>query len=226
MTKCNTTLLKAAVAAAMLALSAGAMAQTGPAINTDDRGVRSPQSAPEQPIAPSRRAAGQPAISTSNTPMSPNESKSSIPTPEAFRAAPRADNPNLPNPVTPSAANESAPQPRLVEPTNKTGMEGRGAAGVDTQRRGAMDSGARVPGSTVDDTMRRVPPVGSGVSTLPSRNDPASVSESAPQRTGKEPSSLPVADSRNMPNPKTPANVSESAPDKTGKEQLGVGATR
>lgn len=226
MTKCNTTLLKAAVASAMLALSAGAMAQTGPAINSDDRGIRTPQSAPEQPVVPARIPGGQPAISTTNTPMSPSESKSSIPTAEAFRPAPRANNPNLPNPVTPSAANESAPQPVVVEPTNKTGMEGRGAAAADMQRRGAMDSGARLPGSTVGDGMTRVPPVGSGVSTMPSRNNPASVSESAPQRTGKEVSSPPVADSRNMPNPKTPANVSESAPDKTGKEQLGVGATR
>ncbi len=72
----------------------------------------------------------------------------------------------------------------------------------------------------------RVPEAAGGVPAMPSRNDPASVSESAPQKTGKEVSSAPVPDDKRMANPQTPANVSESAPARTGQEQMGVGATR
>ena len=166
MTNC----MKTAVAGALLALSAGAMAQSSPMINSDDRGVRTPQSAPEQPIVPPRMPGGQPTISTSNTPMSPNESKPSIPRPEPFVAAPRGDNPNLPNPVTPSAANESAAQPKLKEPTNMTGMEGRGAVGgtrSDMQRRTIESS---VPA-----------PVGDS-RNMPNPRTPSSVNESAPDK--------------------------------------------
>ena len=53
-----------------------------------------------------------------------------------------------------------------------------------------------------------------GAPTMPSKG-PSSVSESAPQKTGKE--ATPPAgpgDSKNLPNPSTPSSVSESAPDK------------
>ncbi len=57
---------------------------------------------------------------------------------------------------------------------------------------------------------------------MPSKG-PSSVSESAPQKTGKEPGTAPlVSDSKNMANPKSPSSVSESAPSKTGKEQRGT----
>jgi hypothetical protein len=142
-------------------------------------------------------------------------------TPSDRAPAVRGDNPNLPNPVTPSAANESAPQPRVKEPTNASGMEGRaptGATAGETKRSGSS--------SPADPKARTAAPAGTSAPTLPARSDPASVSESAPQRTGKEVTAAPVTDSKNTPNPKTPANVSESAPDKAGKEQRGVGATR
>lgn len=60
-----------------------------------------------------------------------------------------------------------------------------------------------------------------GTPVLPSKG-PASVSESAPQKTGKEPPTPMKADSKNMPNPKTPSSVSESAPDKAGKDGSGA----
>ena len=72
----------------------------------------------------------------------------------------------------------------------------------------------------------RAPEAAAGVPAMPSRNNPASVSESAPEKTGKEVSSGPVADDKRMANPQTPANVSESAPARTGQEQMGTGATR
>jgi hypothetical protein len=196
MTKRNLTLIGAAVAGAMLAASASAV----------------------EPM--------------SGNPKSPNESNPTVSSPQIGPPASRADNPRLPNPVTPSAANESAPQPRgLADPTNASGMEGRvpmGATGVEVNRSGTyepVDRGVRAPASASDDTVRRVPSGGT-VNTLPSRNVPASVSESAPQRTGKEVSSGPVPDDKTMPNLKTPANVSESKPDSTGQKQMGVGQTR
>ena len=97
---------------------------------------------------------------------------------------------------------------------NKSGMYESGDRGVTT------------PGSGGDDAAKREPKAGSGVSTLPARNNPASVSESAPQKTGKEMTSPPVRDNMKMANPKTPSGVSESAPSKTGKEQGGTGSTR
>jgi hypothetical protein len=167
----------------------------------------------------------------SANPKSPNESKPTVSSPQISAPASRADNPRLPNPVTPSAANESAPQPRgLGDPTNASGMESRvpmGATSGEVNRSGtypSVDPGVRAPAPTSDDTMRRVP--SAGTNTLPSRNVPASVDESSPQRTGKEVSSGPVPDDKNMPNPKTPSNVSESKPDSTGKNQMGVGQTR
>ena len=54
-----------------------------------------------------------------------------------------------------------------------------------------------------------------GVSTMPGKG-PASVSESAPQRTGKEPVTPMTGDSKATANPKSPSSVSESAPQKTG----------
>jgi hypothetical protein len=60
-----------------------------------------------------------------------------------------------------------------------------------------------------------------GTATMPTKG-PASANESAPQKTGKEPPAPAVkADSKKMPNPKTPASVSESAPDKTGSQGTG-----
>lgn len=57
-----------------------------------------------------------------------------------------------------------------------------------------------------------------GVPTMPSKS-PSSVSESAPQKTGKEPATPPAkSDSKKMANPKTPSSVDESAPTK-GKGQ-------
>lgn len=53
-----------------------------------------------------------------------------------------------------------------------------------------------------------------GTPTAPSKG-PASVSESAPQKTGKEPRAQSArGDSKNLPNPSTPSGVSESAPAK------------
>jgi hypothetical protein len=168
----------------------------------------------------------------SGNPKSPNESKPTVSSPQISAPASRADNPRLPNPVAPSAANESAPRPRgLADPTNASGMEGRvpmGATSGEVNRSGtyqSIDPAVRAPVNS-GDTMQRVPSTGAGTSTLPSRNVPASVDESAPQRTGKEVSSGPVPDDKNMPNPKTPSNVSESKPDNTGKNQMGVGQTR
>ena len=58
-----------------------------------------------------------------------------------------------------------------------------------------------------------------GTSTMPSKG-PASVSESAPQKTGKEPPApMAKGDSKNMPNPKTPSSVSESDPAKTADKE-------
>ncbi len=63
----------------------------------------------------------------------------------------------------------------------------------------------------------------SGTAVLPSKG-PASANESAPQKTGKEPGTPMKADSKMMANPKTPASVSESAPDKAGKDGTGTKA--
>jgi hypothetical protein len=98
--------------------------------------------------------------------------------------------------------------------TNKSGMYESGDRGVTT------------PGSGGDDASKREPKAGSGVSTLPARNNPASVSENAPQKTGKETTSPKVNDNMKMANPKTPASVSESAPTKAGKEQGGTAPAR
>lgn len=62
-----------------------------------------------------------------------------------------------------------------------------------------------------------------GTPVLPSKG-PSSANESAPQKTGKEPGTPMKADSKMMPNPKTPASVSESAPDKAGKDGTGTKA--
>ena len=99
----------------------------------------------------------------------------------------------------------------------------------DKNKSGMYESGDRgvvAPGSGGDDAAKREPKAGSGVATIPSRNNPASVSENAPQKTGKEVSTPPVRDNMKMANPKVPAGVSESAPQKTGKEQGGTSPTR
>ena len=227
------TILGAALAGALFALSAGAQDRNHSGTSdSGDRGVVLPQSVENVTTYPSNIPGGQSVIPRASDPMNPNESKPFVQAPEGVRPMMRGDNRNLPNPMTPSAANESAPQPRLAEPTNSTGMQGRAAVGAtrgDTNRSGMYDSGDRgviAPASGGDDASKRVPSAASGTSTLPSLNNPASVSESAPDRTGKAVSSAPVRDDLNMPNPKTPANVSESAPDKAGKEQGGVGRTR
>ena len=51
-----------------------------------------------------------------------------------------------------------------------------------------------------------------GEATMPSKTKPASVSESAPDKTGKEKGAGKMKDSKNMPNPKTPASPNESKP--------------
>ena len=53
----------------------------------------------------------------------------------------------------------------------------------------------------------------SGKAVMPSKG-PSSVSESAPSKTGKEKPGKLVNDSKDMPNPKTPSGSSESAPTK------------
>ena len=221
-------LMGAAVAGAMLVLPAVAQTQS---YDSGKAGVTTPRSVSEAPAIGANVPAGQPVIPRANDPMNPNESRPFVQSPEGVRPL-AGDNPRMPNPQTPSAANESAPQPRLVEPTNRSGMEGGAAVGataVDANRSGTYDSGdrgIRTPAAVSVNPARRVPEAGPGVPTLPERNNPASVSESAPQKTGKEVSSAPVPDNKRMANPQTPANVSESAPARTGQEQLGVGGTR
>jgi hypothetical protein len=231
MMQCKTTLM-AAVAGAMLTMAAGTMAQSSsPTVDPSSRGVTTPQSPGNVTAFPSGMSSGQAVIPSINQPMNPNESNPTVWAPESVGTV-RGDNKRLPNPVTPSAANESAPQPKgLVDPTNRSGMEGRaamGATSADTTRSGVYESVDRArPLEPTDNVIRPVPPgTAKGASALPSRNVPASVDESAPQRTGKEVSSAPVPDNKNMPNPKTPANVSESKPDKAGTEQMGVGRTQ
>ena len=50
-----------------------------------------------------------------------------------------------------------------------------------------------------------------GVNTMPGKG-PASVSESAPDKTGKDKPAPKMSDSRDMPNPKVPASPNESKP--------------
>jgi hypothetical protein len=225
MMKRKTTLM-AAVAGAMLSIAAGTMAQSSsPTMDPSGRGVATPQSPGNVTAFPSGMPGGQAAIPSINQPMNPNDSNPSVRAPESVGTV-RGDNKRLPNPVTPSAANESAPQPRgLSDPTNMSGMEGRaamGATSTDASRIGVYESVPR-PAASTDATAAGTT---RAAGALPSRNVPASVDESAPQRTGKEVSSAPVPDNKNMPNPKTPANVSESKPDKAGMEQMGVGRTQ
>jgi hypothetical protein len=225
------TTLMAAIAGAMLTMAAGTMAQSSsPTVDPSGRGVATPQSPGNVTAFPSGMTSGQAAIPSINQPMNPNESNPTVQAPESVGIV-RGDNKRLPNPVTPSAANESAPQPKgLADPTNRSGMEGRaamGATGADTSRSGVYESVDRPrPAESTTGNVISPAPGTPKASALPSRNVPASVDESAPQRTGKEVSSAPVPDNKNMPNPKTPANVSESKPDKAGTEQMGVGRTQ
>jgi hypothetical protein len=230
MMKRKTTLMTA-VAGAMLSMAAVTMAQSSsPTVDPSGRGVATPQSPGNVTAFPSGRPGGQAAIPSINQPMNPNESNPTVKAPESVGTV-RGDNKRLPNPVAPSAANESAPQPRgLTDPTNMSGMEGRAAMGAttttDTSRSGVYESVPTAAVPTSDSMNTPAPGTPKGTSALPSRNVPASVDESAPQRTGKEVSSAPVPDNKNMPNPKTPANVSDSKPDKAGTEQMGVGRTQ
>src|SRR5215207_7792994 len=115
----------AAAVAMTLAASAGAVDQNGSATyDSGDRGVATPATVEQTPMAERAISGGVPAIPRSYDPMNPNESKPFVQQPEGVRPLVRGDNPNLPNPVTPSAANESAPQRMLSDPTNTTGMEG------------------------------------------------------------------------------------------------------
>ena len=58
-----------------------------------------------------------------------------------------------------------------------------------------------------------------GAPTMPSKG-PSSVSESAPQKTGKEPAApLAKGDNKDMPNPVTPSSVNESAPSKAADKK-------
>ena len=51
-----------------------------------------------------------------------------------------------------------------------------------------------------------------GEATMPKKASPASVSESAPDKTGKEKAAMKQKDSKDMPNPKSPSSPSESKP--------------
>jgi hypothetical protein len=51
-----------------------------------------------------------------------------------------------------------------------------------------------------------------GEATMPKKAAPASVSESAPDKTGKEKAAAKKKDSKDMPNPKSPASSNESKP--------------
>ena len=126
------TLLSAALAAAvMAAASAGAQDRNRNGVwDQGDRGIQTPSSVEQIPTFNHGIPAGQNAIPSTANPQNPNESKPFVQQPEGVRPLVRGDNPNLPNPMTPSAANESAPQPTLREPTNTTGMEGRGGVGA------------------------------------------------------------------------------------------------
>jgi hypothetical protein len=84
--------------------------------------------------------------------------------------------------------------------TNKSGMYESG------------DRGVKAPSSGGSDAAPRVPKKAAGESVMPSRNSPSSVSESAPQKTGKEVAAGKVPDDKTMPNPKTPASPNESDP--------------
>lgn len=78
-----------------------------------------------------------------------------------------------------------------------------GEAG-DVNRSGAFESGDRgvtTPASPGNMPAQRVPKAAAGDSVMPSRNQPASVSESAPQKTGKEPVAGIVADDKRVANP-------------------------
>lgn len=131
MNRLNLTLAGAALAASLLAASAGAVDQNrSGTYDSGDRGVVTPQNVEQTPMAERRISGGQPAIPRTYNPMDPNESKPFVQQPEGVRPLVRGDNPNLPNPQTPSAANESAPQPLLTDPTNTTGMEGLPVGGT------------------------------------------------------------------------------------------------
>ena len=51
-----------------------------------------------------------------------------------------------------------------------------------------------------------------GEATMPKKAAPASVSESAPDKTGKEKAAKKQKDSKDMPNPKSPSSPSDSKP--------------
>lgn len=51
-----------------------------------------------------------------------------------------------------------------------------------------------------------------GEATMPRKDSPASVSESAPDKAGKEKAAPKMKDSKDMPNPKSPASPNESKP--------------
>lgn len=124
MTARKLTFASAAAAALMLAGAAGAVDQNrSSTYDAGDRGVVTPYSVEQSPIAERNIPGGVPAIPRSSNPMNPNESRPFVQQPEGVRPLVRGDNPNLPNPVTPSAANESAPS-AAVDPTNTTGMGG------------------------------------------------------------------------------------------------------
>ncbi|MES2562963.1 MAG: hypothetical protein V4637_09580 [Pseudomonadota bacterium] len=103
-----------------------------------------------------------------------------------------------------------------------------GQAG-DVNRSGAYESGDRgvtTPASPGTVPAQRAPKAAAGDSVMPSLNQPANVSESAPQRTGKEPVAGKVADDKRMANPKTPASPNESGPSAMTKDGASTPTSR
>lgn len=56
-----------------------------------------------------------------------------------------------------------------------------------------------------------------GEATMPKKASPSSVSESAPDKTGKEKNAPKMKDSKDMPNPKSPSSINESKPSQPQK---------
>jgi hypothetical protein len=94
-------------------------------------------------------------------------------------------------------------------------LAGALGAAVAFSAAAAMEADKKGPASVSEsapDKTGKVPQGKAGEATMPQKSKPASVSESAPDKTGKEKTAPKQADSKDMPNPKTPSSVSESKP--------------